>query len=130
MNHPVDVSKPDRAPILLLVVVFAFGAYLFWPSPRDVEVDPVALGRDAVVVVDSTRLANSLMLDELCDKNEVELRRIDSGASMENVEPDISTLFHMADSPPQIVARIDNNITVTALGDDPLQQLESLLHER
>ena len=88
------------------------------------------VGEDAVVIVDPSGLANSLLLDELCDRHEVELRRLNSGASMENVESGIADLFNLGSkNPPAIVSRINGKVLVHAMSNDPLGQLEDLFDE-
>jgi len=124
----IDVTAQQEPvpPFLLLMIVAVVGAFVFWPREQP---GPVAQGSDAIVLVNSSGLANSLLLDELCDKQEVELRRFDSNASMENVEPEIVALFELgSEKPPAIAARINGSVVVEALSGDPLAQIEGLLH--
>jgi len=126
----IDVRqhKEPVPPLLLLMIVAVVGAALFWPREQP---SPVPVGSDAIVIVDSTKLANSLLLDEFCDRKEVELRRLESNAEMQNVEPEIADLFALGvQDPPAIVSRINGNVVVQSLGDDPLSQLEGLFDDR
>lgn len=123
----VRAQKEPIQPILLLIIVVVVSAALFWPREQP---SPMPVGTDAVVIVDPSGLANSLLLDELCDRHEVELRRLDSGSSMENVEPGIADLFELgSQNPPAIVSRINGRVIVHVMSDDPLAQLEDIFDE-
>lgn len=120
----VRAHQEPLSPILLLTIVVVVSAALFWPREQP---SPMPVGEDAVVIVDPSGLANSLLLDELCDRREVELRRLSSDASMENVEPSIADLFNLGSkNPPTIVSRINGKVLVHVMSDDPLSQLEGI----
>ena len=109
------------------LVIAAMLGVLFWfaraPAKKD---EPVGADYpDAMVIVPPTGMGASVELDTWAEANNIELRRYNEGADLENVEPWIKDLYQATEGQrPAVAVRQSGKTIVLPIGDDILEKLK------
>ena len=126
----IDISvkqKPEFENLWgrLAILALACWGVLYFARRGDVDVSPRVNFSDTVVLLDSFGSANSSLIDEWADRNNVELRRYSSSADTSRVEPEIAKLISAGRSiTPSVVILKSGKVTSKQMPADLLEYLK------